>query len=364
MKIKFYEEFSERPANIKVVGIGGGGGNAVNRMIEARLKGAELVVINTDSQALRKSHSHVRIQIGEKLSRGLGAGGNPVLGRQAAEENSEIIQNELKGADMVFVTAGMGGGTGTGASPVVAELARSMGALTVGVVTYPFELEGKVRISQAEEGINALRPHVDTLLVIPNEKLFEIAEKDMSWQEAFHLADDVLRQAIQAITDVITVTGVINVDFADVKAIMTGAGEALMGIGESAGPDRATKAMRAAIKSPLLENISIEGARGVLINVTGGKDFKMPELKDVMGIVNEFISHDAHVYYGQVIDTSLSDSVKVTLIATGFPSQKRPNPLEEKKTRKNKDIYNRTTSPSGEDISRPAYLRYKCRKLT
>jgi len=360
MKIRFDEDFKEQPANIKIIGVGGGGGNAINRMVQAKIKGVELISVNTDSQALRRSLANIKIQIGAKLTKGLGAGGNPEIGKQAAIESADIIKGELVGADMVFITAGMGGGTGTGAAPVVAEISRSLKALTVGVVTYPFELEGKVRTQQADNGIKDLRPLVDTLLIIPNDKLFEIGGKDMSWEEAFRLADDVLRQAIQSITDVITVTGEINVDFADIRQIITGAGEALMGIGESEGVDRTLKAVDMAIKSPLLESISISGAKGVLVNITSGKDFKIHELSDVLNTIRELVKSDAHVFYGQVIDPTMTGKVRITIIATGFQARQiRGMSIKEIKN-KNISIHKEIEE---DNILRPAYLRYKCRKL-
>jgi len=360
MRIRFVtQELNDKGAVIKVVGVGGGGGNAVNRMVEAGIKGVELISINTDAKALARSLAPVKLQIGPQLTKGLGAGGNPAVGRQAAEESREEIKGELIGADMVFVCAGMGGGTGTGAAPIVAEIAHSLKALTVGVVTKPFEFEGKIREQQAEQGIKELKQFTDTLLVIPNDRLFKIIDKTTLYHDAFRLADDVLRQAIQAISDVITYTGDVNVDFADVKTIMLGAGEALMGIGEGEGPNRAMDAVKSALNSPLLEDVTIDGAKGVLVNFTTGNDFKLIEVQEPMSMIHSLVSHDAHVYFGHVSSPMLS-KVKVTVIATGFPPKKRKVHVMDRKLR---------TSENGvpEDIEiiiqKPAFLRHKCKKL-
>jgi cell division protein FtsZ len=307
----------ETLAKIKVVGVGGGGNNAVNRMITSGLQGVEFITINCDAQALLLSKAQNRIQIGEKLTKGLGAGANPEIGQKAAEESREIIIEQLRGADMVFVTAGMGGGTGTGAAPVVAECAREAGALTVGVVTKPFIFEGKRRMNQAEAGIVNLKDRVDTLITIPNDRLLQVIDRRTSMIDAFRIADDVLRQGVQGISDLISVPGLINADFADVKAIMSDAGSALMGIGTAKGENGAVAAAEAAIKSPLLE-ATIEGARGVLFNITGGKDLSLFDVTEASNIITEALDPDANIIFGAVIDESLDDEIRVTVIATGF----------------------------------------------
>jgi cell division protein FtsZ len=304
-------------AVIKVVGIGGGGVNAVNRMIEVGLKGVEFIAVNTDAQALLMSDADVKLDVGRDLTRGLGAGADPAVGRQAAEDNVEEIEEVLKGADMVFVTAGEGGGTGTGGAPVVARIARELGALTIGVVTRPFGFEGKRRSVQAEEGIAALREEVDTLIVIPNDRLLSISDKRVSVLEAFHSADQVLLSGVQGITDLITTPGLINLDFADVKSVMTGAGTALMGIGSARGDDRALVAAEGAIASPLLE-ASIEGAHGVLMNISGGSDLGLFEIHEAAQLVAESAHPEANIIFGAVIDDALGDEVRVTVIAAGF----------------------------------------------
>jgi cell division protein FtsZ len=314
-------------AVIKVVGVGGGGTNAVNRMIEAGLKGVEFIAINTDSQALMMSDADIKIHIGEKLTKGLGAGSDPKIGYEAAEESREEIKEALQGADMIFITAGKGGGTGTGAAPVVAEIARNdVGALTVGVVTRPFAFEGRRRAFQAEEGIKNLKDKVDTLIIIPNDRLLQIADKKTSMLDAFRLADDVLRQGVQGITDLITVPGLINLDFADVKAVMKEAGSALMGIGVASGDGRAVKAAELAIASPLLEE-SIEGARGILLNISGSSDLALSEVHEAAQLVSKAAHPDANIIFGAVIDDSLGDEVKVTVIAAGF-DRRRQEKLE------------------------------------
>ena len=307
----------ETLAKIKVVGVGGGGNNAVNRMIVAGLQGVDFISVNCDAQALLLSKAQNRIQIGEKLTKGLGAGANPEIGQKAAEESREIIIEQLRGADMVFVTAGMGGGTGTGAAPIVAECAREAGALTVGVVTKPFSFEGKRRMNQAEAGIVTLKERVDTLITIPNDRLLQVIDRRTSMIDAFRIADDVLRQGVQGISDLISVPGLINADFADVKAIMSNAGSALMGIGTATGDNGAVAAAEAAIKSPLLE-ASIEGARGVLFNITGGKDLSLFDVTEASNIITEAVDPDANIIFGAVIDEKLDDEIRVTVIATGF----------------------------------------------
>ncbi|GAA4922585.1 MULTISPECIES: cell division protein FtsZ [Nesterenkonia] len=304
-------------AVIKVVGIGGGGVNAVNRMIEVGLRGVEFIAINTDAQALLMSDADVKLDVGRELTRGLGAGANPDVGRQAAEDHAEEIEEVLRGADMVFVTAGEGGGTGTGGAPVVARIARSLGALTIGVVTRPFTFEGRRRASSAESGIEALRDEVDTLIVIPNDRLLSISDKNVSVLDAFRSADQVLLSGVQGITDLITTPGLINLDFADVKSVMQGAGSALMGIGSANGEDRAVKAAELAIASPLLE-ASIDGAHGVLLSIQGGSDLGLFEINEAARLVQEVAHPEANIIFGAVIDDALGDEARVTVIAAGF----------------------------------------------
>ncbi|HEX7709059.1 MAG TPA: cell division protein FtsZ [Thermoanaerobaculia bacterium] len=313
-------EEQQLPASIKVIGVGGGGGNAVNRMIQSGIKGVEFLVANTDVQAMRASLAPVKLQIGGKLTKGLGAGANPEVGKEAALEDTDRILEALSGADMIFITTGMGGGTGTGAAPIIASLAAELGALTVAVVTKPFGFEGKRRRVQAEQGIRALRDTVDTLITIPNERLLGFVERGTSLSEAFKIADDILRQAVQGISDLITVPGEINLDFADVKTIMHGMGMALMGTGVSTGEHRAVEAAQRAISSPLLEEASIEGARGVLINVTGGPDMTLFEVHEAASIIQEAADEEANIIFGTVIDPRMKDELKVTVIATGFDS--------------------------------------------
>lgn len=307
-------------ASIKVIGVGGGGNNAVNRMITSGLKGVEFVAINTDAQALVHALAQQRIQIGEKLTKGLGAGANPEIGEKAAQESREEIIKALRGADMVFVTAGMGGGTGTGAAPVVAECAKEVGALTVGVVTKPFAFEGRRRQSQAERGTAKLKEKVDTLITIPNDRLMQVVDKRTPIMEAFRIADDVLRQGVQGISDLIAVPGLINLDFADVKTIMLEQGSALMGIGIGSGDNRSIAAAEAAIRSPLLET-SIEGARGVLLNITGGPNLGLFEVNEAAEIIANAADPEANIIFGSVIDEAFGDEVRVTVIATGFDAR-------------------------------------------
>ncbi|HUP45232.1 MAG TPA: cell division protein FtsZ [Thermoanaerobaculia bacterium] len=316
LKVTLQEE--QLTARIKVIGVGGGGGNAVNRMIQAGIKGIEFLVVNTDVQAMRTSLAPTKLQIGAKLTKGLGAGANPDVGKQAALEDTDRILEALSGADMIFITTGMGGGTGTGAAPIIASLAAELGALTVAVVTKPFNFEGKRRRVQAELGIRALRDTVDTLITIPNERLLNFVERATSLGEAFKIADDILRQAVQGISDLITVPGEINLDFADVKTIMHGMGMALMGTGVSSGEHRAVEAAQRAISSPLLEEASIEGAKGVLINVTGGPEMTLFEVHEAASIIQEAADDEANIIFGTVIDPNMKDEVKVTVIATGF----------------------------------------------
>jgi cell division protein FtsZ len=304
-------------ATIKVIGVGGAGNNAINRMIEAGIKNVEFIAVNTDRQALQLSKANSKIQIGEKLTRGLGAGANPDIGMQAAEESKAEIAEILRGADMVFVTAGMGGGTGTGAAPIVAAAAKELGILTIGVVTKPFTFEGKKRLNQAEKGIENLKQRVDTLVVIPNDKLLQIIDRRTSIIEAFKMADDVLRQGVQGISDLISVPGLINLDFADVKTVMLNTGMAHMGIGRASGDNRAEDAAKQAVQSPLLET-SIEGARGVIINITGGTDLGLQEANTAAELVQRSVNPEANIIFGVVIDESLGDEIVITVIATGF----------------------------------------------
>jgi len=316
IRISFNEE-ARNDAKIKVIGVGGGGGNAVNRMIDAGMEGIEFVAANTDLQALRMSRAPVKIQLGVKLTNGLGAGASPEIGRKAALEDSDKIIEALEGADMVFVTTGLGGGTGTGAAPIIASLASEMGALTVAVVTKPFAFEGKRRMQQAERGVSELMESVDTTIVIPNEKLLAVAQ-DAGFFESFRVADDILRQGVQGISDIITIPGIINRDFADVKAIMAGMGYAVMGTATASGTRRATEAAQKAIASPLLEAGAIDGARGILINITGSASLKLAEVQEACTIIQSAAHEDANIIFGAVLDEKMKDTVKITVIATGF----------------------------------------------
>lgn len=336
-------------ANIKVIGVGGGGNNGVNRMIASGLRGVEFITVNTDAQALYLSQAETKIQIGSKLTKGLGAGANPEVGNKAAEENRDELLSALRGADMVFVTAGMGGGTGTGAAPVVAEVAKEIGALTVGVVTKPFTFEGRKRLKQAEQGIANLKSKVDTLITIPNDRLLQVIEKQTSIVEAFRIADDVLRQGVQGISDLIAVPGLINLDFADVKTIMLETGTALMGIGSATGGSRAADAARMAISSPLLET-SIEGARGVLLNITGGSSLGLFEVNEAAEIIAQAADPEANIIFGAVIDEALQDEVRVTVIATGFDA---------KIIRKDHAELDIKPFTNSDDLDIPAFLRKK-----
>jgi len=336
-------------ATIKVIGVGGGGNNAVNRMISAGLKGVEFISVNTDAQALQLSQCDIKIQIGAKLTKGLGAGANPEIGQKAAEESRDEIIKGLKGADMVFVTAGMGGGTGTGAAPLVAEVAKEMGALTVGVVTKPFTFEGRKRMTQAETGTQNLKSKVDTLITIPNDRLLQVIDKHTSIMEAFRIADDVLRQGVQGISDLIAVPGLINLDFADVKTIMRDTGSALMGIGVAAGENRSSEAAKMAISSPLLET-SIEGARGVLLNITGGSSLGLFEVNEAAEIIAQAADPEANIIFGAVIDERMEDEVRVTVIATGFEQKA----VRREKVKQEIDL---KSFSGGEDLDIPAFLR-------
>ncbi|HLC34051.1 MAG TPA: cell division protein FtsZ [Anaerolineales bacterium] len=314
-------------ARIKVIGVGGAGQNAVNRMIAEGLAGIEFISVNTDAQALLLSNASTRVRIGEKITRGLGAGGNPDVGRKSAEESAEELYEVIKGADMVFITGGMGGGTGTGAMPIVAQISKEVGALAIGVVTRPFSFEGSRRSQSAEGGIGKLKEHVDTLIVIPNDRLLQLVEKRASLQESFKLADDVLRQGIQGISELITVPGLINLDFADVRTIMSEGGAALMAVGRAAGEDRARKAAEMAISSQLLD-ITIDGARGILFNVTGGPDLSLFEVNDAAAIIKETAHPDVNLIFGAVIDPTMGDEIRITVIATGFERTAMPRKLE------------------------------------
>lgn len=383
MRIKLAEDVREQPAVIRVIGVGGGGGNAVNRMIESGLRHVEFCAANTDAQALRRSKAPLMIQLGERLTRGLGAGGNPSVGRQAAEESAEKVKEVLSGSDMVFVTAGMGGGTGTGGAPMVARVAKEeCKALTVGVVTRPFQFEGRVKLGQAESGLKELKQYCDTLIVIPNDRLLSIVEPTTRFEDAFRIADDVLRQAVQAISNVITHPGEINMDFANVRTVMTGAGEALMGIGEARGPDRALRAAQLAVKNPLLEDISIDGAKGVITNIVGSRDITLHEVGEAMNYIYSACP-EAHVFYGHAFDESLEDRIQITVIATGFPAVRVGMPSKKPSARVSRTGYERRPLRAGdslesipdssevgamkksaeEELQRPAFLRMRPNRL-
>ncbi|MEH7106851.1 MULTISPECIES: cell division protein FtsZ [Bacillaceae] len=366
-------------ATIKVIGVGGGGNNAVNRMIEHGVQGVEFIAVNTDAQALNLSKAEVKMQIGAKLTRGLGAGANPEVGKKAAEESKEQIEEALRGADMVFVTAGMGGGTGTGAAPVIAQIARDLGALTVGVVTRPFTFEGKKRATQASGGISSMKEAVDTLIVIPNDRLLEIVDKSTPMLEAFREADNVLRQGVSGISDLIATPGLINLDFADVKTIMSNKGSALMGIGVAAGENRAAEAAKKAINSPLLET-SIDGAQGVLMNITGGSNLSLYEVQEAADIVASASDQEVNMIFGSVINENLKDEIVVTVIATGFkeevlqpkparPTFGQPKPVvnnvkrEQKREEAPQEPVRNTNSNIQEDtLDIPTFLRNRNRK--
>jgi cell division protein FtsZ len=324
LRVDFTDEI-RHGARIKVIGIGGGGGNAINRMITARVEGVEFAVANTDMQALKASQAPFKIQLGAKLTKGLGAGANPEIGRAAALEDNEKLLDVLEGADMVFVTAGLGGGTGTGGAPIVAGLARELGALTVAVVTKPFAFEGKRRMAQAEQGLGELSKNVDTVICIPNERLMQFVDKGTSFFEAFRIADDILRQGVQGISDIITITGIINRDFADIRTIMAGMGYAVMGTATASGENRAVEATNMAISSPLLEDASINGAQGILLNITGSSKLTLHEVHEASTIVQQAAAENANIIFGAVHDESMRDEVKVTVIATGIKSDKFGN---------------------------------------
>jgi len=357
-------------ARIKVIGIGGGGGNAVNRMIEAGIEGIEFLVANTDLQALKRSKAPIKIQLGSKLTKGLGAGANPNVGREAALEDTDKIIEVLEGADMVFVTTGLGGGTGTGGAPIIASLATELEALTVAVVTKPFQFEGRRRMQQAENGLRELRECVDTVITIPNERLLHTVEKNSSLGESFGVADDVLRQAVQGISDLITVPGLINLDFADVKSIMAGMGMALMGAGRASGENRAIEATQQAISSPLLEEATIQGAKGVLINITGGPDLTLYEVNTASTIIREAADEDANIIFGAVIDENMRDEMKITVIATGFGEEavalasaasitNMPAPAPRFVQRPSDDLPRPMMGARADDLDVPTFIRKK-----
>ncbi|ADI27406.1 cell division protein FtsZ [Geobacillus sp. C56-T3] len=373
-----FETTVDQLATIKVIGVGGGGNNAVNRMIEHGVQGVEFIAVNTDAQALNLSKAPIKLQIGAKLTRGLGAGANPEVGKKAAEESKEQIEEALRGADMVFVTAGMGGGTGTGAAPVIAQIARELGALTVGVVTRPFTFEGRKRATQAASGIAAMKEAVDTLIVIPNDRLLEIVDKNTPMLEAFREADNVLRQGVQGISDLIAVPGLINLDFADVKTIMSNKGSALMGIGIASGENRAAEAAKKAISSPLLET-SIDGAQGVLMNITGGMNLSLYEVQEAADIVASAADQEVNMIFGSVINENLKDEIVVTVIATGFnenvASQPRPPrigigtvpkaapaPKREKREEPIQDYAALRSGQAEDPLDIPAFLRNRNRR--
>ena len=376
MKIHVSEDVRESPrAIIKAIGVGGAGGNAINRMAEAGIKAVELIAANSDAQDLRRSLAHVRIQIGEKLIKGLGVGGDSVKGRMAMEESVDQIREVLQGSDLVFITAGMGGGTGTGGAPLIAKIARELGALTIGVVTRPFHFEKLNRATIAEQGIQEMRKNVDTLLVIPNQRLLDVSDPETTDDAAFRLADDVLRKAIQSISDVITTPGKINMDLNDIRAVMKDAGEALIGMGEASGDGRAVSAAKAAIRSPLLENVVMDGAKGLIVNITSCKDtLRLSEMEEVMDLITGAASPDAKIKMGKAYDNSLGDSIRITVIATGFPPRKGAHNLSragvkfgagelspnEKRDPGFSTPHSQNTS---DDWSKPAFLRLKVRKL-
>jgi len=350
MTFELDKEFA-RGANMKVVGVGGAGGNAIDRMISASLSGVNFVATNTDAQALERSLAQQKVQIGSKITQGLGAGANPEIGKRAMEEDRDLMLSALTGSDMVFITAGMGGGTGTGAAPIIADIAREQGALTVAVVTKPFEFEGCKRMNQAEEGLRELKERVDTLIAIPNQRLLSIVEKTTPLLDAFRLADEVLLHATRGISDLVTIPGLINLDFADVRTIMSEMGDALMGTGAASGEARAREAAQAAISSPLLEEVSIAGAQGLLVNITGGKDLALMEVNEAVSVIYEAAGPDANVIFGAVIDERSEGEVRVTVIATGL------NPSSTVTPRRSYDKVVDFLNPKLSDLDRPAFLR-------
>jgi len=370
-RIRYNNDFQDREAVIKVIGVGGGGGNAVNRMVEADIHQVEFVAVNTDAQDLRRSKAPNRIQIGETLTKGLGVGGDPARGKEAALESSELLREAVADADLIFITAGMGGGTGTGAAPVVAQAAKesNSNALVIGVVTRPFGFEGKARADQAQAGIQELRKLTDCLLVIPNDRILSVVDRETSSSDAYRKADDVLRQAIQGISDVITRSGSINVDFADVRKIMTKSGEALIGIGRASGPERHIEAAKEAVHSPMLESAVIDGAKGILVNFASSRDMKMVELDEAMEYIKKHANPEVFVKFGQAFDETLGDEIKITVIATGFPSKRgelagdlarlRGIGRSAGRRRTDDDFLPASTGSSlnDEDMEKPAYLR-------
>lgn len=379
MRIHVTEDLKESRAVIKVLGVGGAGGNAINRMAEAGIQGVELIAANSDAQDLRRSEASVRIQLGENLTRGLGVGGDAAKGCLAALESEDQIREVLGGADLVFITAGMGGGTGTGGAPIVAKLAKEIGALTIGVVTRPFDFEKMNRANIAEQGIQDMRRNVDTLLVIPNQRLLDVIDTDTTAEAAFRLADDVLRKAIQSISDVITTPGTINMDLNDIRAVMKDAGEALIGMGEESGPGRAVKAAKAAIHSPLLENVVMDGAKGLIVNITGRKaTLRLSEIEEAMQLIAGAASQDAKIKMGKAYDESLGESLRITVIATGFPARRgnrnllragfRPGTLGGRRpagldSQEGSDARAAAGPAAPEDWGKPAFMRLKVRKL-
>lgn len=347
-------------ANIKVIGVGGGGSNAVNRMVSADFANVEFLAVNTDAQALYHSEAENKIHIGREATRGLGAGSNPEVGKLAAEESIEELKSALKGADMVFVTCGLGGGTGTGAAPVIAGIARELGALTVGVVTRPFSFEGQMRTKKADTGYDELKKNVDTLITIPNDRILSIIDRKTPLTDAFSVVDEVLRQGVQGIADLITLHGLINVDFADVKSIMSDAGTALMGIGYGAGEDRAAEAAKAAIESPLLEQ-SVRGAKGILFNITGGNDLSMYEIDEAAKVITEAADPEANIIFGAVINENYNGEMKITVIATGFASEASKKPGHAQLMRKAFSIDGESNNMSENDLETPAFLRNRMR---
>jgi len=355
MKFKIINSQKVTPANIKVIGIGGGGGNAVNRMIISKINGVQFISANTDADALKKSLAEIKIQLGPRLTKGLGSGARPEVGKNATEESAGTIQQILKGTDMLFVTAGMGGGTGTGGSPVVARIAKSMGILTVGVVTKPFMWEGKMKMTIAEQGISELKQHCDALIEIPNQRLSALSDDKTLAVKSYEKADDVLKRAVQSISDVITTYGEINVDFQDVRTIMQNSGKAILGFGEAVGENRAITATNMAITSPLLENESISGAKGVLVNITGNsKDLRMADINDAMELIHGEMSPEAQLIYGQVYENDLNGKIKITVIATGFSDSDKQDKM---KTAENR--YPEEDPERPEDLSIPAWMRRK-----
>jgi len=376
LRIQLAEDSDEKRTIIKVVGVGGAGCNAINRMVEAGLEGVELIAANSDSQVLRKCQAHVNIQLGEQSARGLGVGGDSAKGRAAALESEGQLREVLAGADMVFVTTGMGGGTGTGGGPVVARLAKELNALTVGIVTRPFDFEGLRRASIADQGIQEMRQSVDTLLVIPNQRLFDVIDQDSNHESAFRLADDVLRKSVQSISDLITVPGLINLDMNDLRAVMKDAGEALIGIGEAAGPGRAMSAAREAMSSPLLENVVIDGAKGLIVNIAGrAATLKTSEIEEIVATIQGTASPEVNFKMGNVYNESLGDSIRVTVIATGFPSKRSRGfrPAGGRAAPLGRAVPADSAEPSDAQLlknlnetdrwTKPAYLRMKVRKL-